>query len=58
MAKAKKSNAGRKPIADKKQEVRLFVEQSKIDLLGGKEQVRQVSYKAIDKATTKKRLMQ
>jgi hypothetical protein len=51
MAKAKKkSNAGRKPGTDNKEEIKLFVEGSKVRALGGKEGVRDVSYKAINKA--------
>lgn len=42
--KKKKSNAGRKPLADKKIQVRLFINQSKIDARGGMEAMKKHLY--------------
>lgn len=36
--------AGRKPAADPKQTINLFIERSKIELLGGKNAARQLAY--------------
>jgi hypothetical protein len=57
MKKVKKSTAGRKQLPEdiKKQEIKLFVEGHKVEELGGKEEVRKVSYKAIDEEIEKKR---
>ena len=43
----KKSPAGRKPIEDKKVTINLFVRQSIVEKLGGKESVQELSYDAI-----------
>jgi len=43
----KKSPAGRKSIEDKKVTVNLFIRQSVVDKLGGKELVQKLSYDAI-----------
>lgn len=45
---AKKSNAGRKPIADKKVTFYIFIKQSIIDKLT-KEAIQEICYKAIEK---------
>lgn len=42
--KKKKSAAGRKPIADKKVVVTLFIRQSEIDKRGGKEALQKQCY--------------
>lgn len=42
--KNKKSKAGRKPIADKKERVLIFVERSKIKARGGMEKMKQHLY--------------
>ncbi len=42
--KNKKSKGGRKPIADKKERVLIFVEQSKIKAKGGIEKMKQHLY--------------
>jgi|CXWK01.1.fsa_nt_gi hypothetical protein len=44
----KKSPAGRKPIADKKVVVTLFIRQSEIDKRGGKEAVQKQCYDFLD----------
>ena len=43
----KKSPAGRKTIEDKKVTVNLFIRQSVVDKLGGKENIQKLSYDAI-----------
>lgn len=40
----KKSNAGRKPVADKKETVSVFIHHSKIDEHGGMESLKQKIY--------------
>jgi len=47
----KKSSAGRKSIDDKKVTVNLFIRQSVIDKLGGKERVQKLGYDAISEAS-------
>jgi hypothetical protein len=42
-------NAGRKPIKDKKMQLYVYVRQSKIDLHGGKDELKQKIHKLIDK---------
>jgi hypothetical protein len=46
----KKSNAGRKPIDDKKNTINIFIRESVINMLGGKEVVQQICYDAISNA--------
>lgn len=46
----KKSNAGRKPIDDKKNTINIFIRESVINMLGGKEAVQQICYDAISNA--------
>lgn len=42
-------NSGRKPIADKKMQLFVYVRQSKIDLHGGADKLKQKLHKLIDK---------
>ena len=46
--KPKKAKRGRKPIPDKKMAVPLYVLQSHIDILGGKENVQYIAHTEID----------
>lgn len=57
MKKKNPKGAGRKPLKDRsviKKEVRLYVEEHKIEALGV-DKIRDVSYKAIDKEVAKKK---
>jgi hypothetical protein len=45
--KEKKSNAGRKPISDKKIQVSLYIRQSKIDKFGGIEELKDALYEFV-----------
>ena len=47
----KKSPAGRKPIEDKKVVVNLFIRQSELDKLGGKEEVQKQCYEFLGVST-------
>lgn len=47
----KKSPAGRKPIADKKVTVNLFIQQSVLDEKGGKEEVQRLCYNLLGEST-------
>ena len=44
----KRKNSGRKPVADKKQQVCLYIKQSKIKKLGGLDAIKNKIYKYID----------
>lgn len=44
----KKSNAGRKPVEDKKVTVYLFIKQSVLDFHGGKEAVQKKCYDLLE----------
>ena len=46
----KRQNCGRKPVADKKVQVSFYIEQSKIDKLGGLEVLKEKVYKYIYKS--------
>jgi hypothetical protein len=45
--KEKKSNAGRKPISDKKVQVSLYIRQSKIDKFGGIDGLKDALYEFV-----------
>jgi uncharacterized protein Veg len=47
----KKSNAGRKPVEDKKVTVNLFIRQSELDKRGGKEEVQKSCYEFLGVST-------
>ena len=49
MKGGKRTGAGRKPCTDKKQQMTIYVEMSKIESLG-KEKIRQVCEKSINEA--------
>lgn len=51
--KAKKDPRGRKPIKDKKTRVDLFIEESKVEKLGGKPAVQDLCYPLIEKEVLK-----
>lgn len=46
-----KKTRGRKPIQDKKQVINLFIRQSRIDELGGKEKVKELIYSILNKTS-------
>lgn len=46
----RRSNSGRKPVADKKVQLYVFVHQSKIDKLDGKDAVKLLMMNSIDAA--------
>ncbi len=46
-SKVRKSNAGRKPISDKKVQVSLYIRQSKIDKFGGIEKLKAAIYEFV-----------
>ena len=48
-----RKTAGRKPSTDKKKQLYTFIEQSKIDLLGGDDEVKYLQTMAVDEAIKK-----
>ena len=48
MKMVKKSKAGRKPISDKKEQVSLYIRQSKIDKFGGIDGLKDALYEFVD----------
>ncbi len=46
-SKVKKSNAGRKPVPDKKVQVSLYIRQSEIARFGGIEKLKEVIYEFV-----------
>lgn len=47
MKKNKKSNAGRKPVPDKKVQVSLYIRQSEIDKFGGLDEFKKALYEFV-----------
>jgi hypothetical protein len=48
MKNVRKSNAGRKPVSDKKIQVSLYIRQSKIEKFGGNEKLKDALYEFVD----------
>ena len=44
-----RKNSGRKPVSDKKGQVSLYIEQSKIKKLGGIDELKDKCYKFVDR---------
>ena len=55
-SKVKKSNAGRKPISDKKVQVSLYIRQSKIEEFGGIDGLKDALYEFVACTTYKEQL--
>lgn len=51
----KREGSGRKIVVDKKQPLTIYVEPSKVEGAGGKENAKTLAYKAIDRECKKKK---
>ena len=49
----KRKNAGRKPVSDKKKQVSLYIEQSKIDRMGGLDELKRKIQEYINRSSAK-----
>ena len=48
-----RSNAGRKKVKDKRKQLNIYIQQSRIDLLGGDDAVKELCYFMIENAYKK-----